>query len=92
MAKHLVVLLCWVLALTIPNACSTDEESEKPEIVLGSILHEDISDKVKSRYRAVQLAIDEINASGALDFSLSVQNLSPAKNDTADMDRASEHT
>lgn len=80
----------------VSTGCSDDSnnggttDGNKQKVIIGSIRPDDVSSGAKRRLAATRLAVDEINRSGALDFTLEVSNKSPATGDRIDADKAAQ--
>ena len=59
-------------------------------VVIGAVFHDDVADSAKSRLQAIELAVQEINASGVFDKTVEVVNLRPTEGDGASADKAAE--
>ncbi len=68
-----------------------DDPVDEASIVIGSVIPIDISAAAKSRWQALKLAIDDVNASGVFAQPLTVVNLTPSRGDSADPNTAAEH-
>lgn len=87
---NLIVVLTCILPLA---GCSSSGGGGKgkPRVVLGSIMADDVDELSRSELYAVRMAVDEINASEAFEFELEVANLSPARGDFVDPEKAAEN-
>ena len=88
MTKHGFRWILTAVVLTGHLGCASGGGADEEGIVIGAVFADDISIIQRSYLRAVRLAVDEINASGAFPRRLRLVNRSPSRGDYVDPDEA----